>query len=322
MEYMEGWGSMKQRNKKVLILSLTEKDDYALAEWRKNGVDTDITLKDCSKIFRAIRRIWIRLHLPFEHIWYGDWKKIICQYDCVLVHGTWMAERVPHWIRKKLGKEKKIIWWYWNKITEADHPERVLDEDCEKWSFDREDCEKYGMRYNTQYYFKSYQITENIEQNVDVYFLGSDGGRLSFVINLKKKMESMGIICDFNILISDRHQIAEEKEDCFILEKMNYQENLNHIGASKAVLEILREGQTGQTLRALECLFHKKKLITNDLSLEKAPYYHSNNIFLLGKDEFELLPEFLERPYVEMEDAIVQQYESKMWLERFGIVVE
>ena len=39
----------KIEQKKVLILSLTEKEDYALAEWRKNGVDTDITLKDCPK---------------------------------------------------------------------------------------------------------------------------------------------------------------------------------------------------------------------------------------------------------------------------------
>ena len=29
----------KIEQKKVLILSLTEKEDYALAEWRKNGVD-------------------------------------------------------------------------------------------------------------------------------------------------------------------------------------------------------------------------------------------------------------------------------------------
>jgi hypothetical protein len=133
----------------VLILSLTEKEDYALAEWRKNGVDTDITLKDCPKLLRLFRRIWIKLHLPLEHIWYGDWKRVFKKYDCILVHGTWMAERVPRWIRKKAGRDIKIIWWYWNKVTKADHPERVLEQDCEKWSFDQEDCKKYGMHYSS-----------------------------------------------------------------------------------------------------------------------------------------------------------------------------
>ena len=52
----------KIEQKKVLILSLTEKDDYALAEWRKKGVDTDITLKDFPKLLRLFRRIWIKLH--------------------------------------------------------------------------------------------------------------------------------------------------------------------------------------------------------------------------------------------------------------------
>ena len=70
-----------RRLKKVLILSQTDKDDYALLEWQKNGVDTDITLKDCNKLLRAVRRIWIKFHLPFQHIWYGDWKDHMDEYD-------------------------------------------------------------------------------------------------------------------------------------------------------------------------------------------------------------------------------------------------
>ena len=317
MEYMEGWESMKQSNKKVLILSLTEKDDYALAEWRKNGVDTDITLKDCSKIFRAIRRIWIRLHLPFEHIWYGDWKKIICQYDCVLVHGTWMAERVPHWIRKKLGKEKKIIWWYWNKITEADHPERVLDEDCEKWSFDREDCEKYGMRYNTQYYFKSYQLPRRNVVN-DIYFLGTDGGRKEIIGSLNEKFQKLHLKTDIHIVTE--HKDSKDKYYSLLqTNKMDYQENLERIAKSKAVLEILREGQTGQTLRALECLFYHKKLITNDKRVKQYDYYNEDNIFIVGMDDLQMLPTFLEDPFSCISENLIEKYDCQAWLQRFNI---
>lgn len=71
-------------DKKVLILSQTTKDDYALMEWKKNGADVDITLKEHNVLLRAIRRYWIKFHLPFEQIWYGDWKKCFMDYDMVL----------------------------------------------------------------------------------------------------------------------------------------------------------------------------------------------------------------------------------------------
>ena len=304
---------------KILILSLTEKDDYALAEWRKNGVDTDITLKDCSKILRAIRRLWIKLHLPMEHIWYGNWKKTFMEYDCVLVHGTWMAEKVPHWMRKqteKAGKKMKIIWWYWNKVVAQDNPDRVSENDCEKWSFDIEDCEKYGMHHNTQYYFKSFQLPKE-EVKYDIYFLGTDGGRKNKIGEWNTKFEDMGLHTDIHI-ITDTITEDEPYKKLLQKNKLSYQENLQHIAQSKSVLEILREGQSGQTLRALECLFYHKKLITNDIRVQEYDYYHEDNMFVIGKDNLEDLPQFLEKPCAAISEELIERYDCKQWLERFN----
>lgn len=305
----------KIEQKKVLILSLTEKDDYALAEWRKNGVDTDITLKDCPKLLRLFRRIWIKLHFPLEHIWYGEWKRVFKKYDCILVHGTWMAERVPHWIRKKAGKDIKIIWWYWNKVTQADHPERVLEQDCEKWSFDQEDCKKYGMHYNTQYYFESFQLPDRKVIN-DIYFLGTDGGRKEKIGSLYEQFQKMQLKTDMHI-VTDSIDPSDSYYALLQKDKVSYEENLERIAQSKAVLEVLREGQTGQTLRALECLFYRKKLITNDKRVEQYEYYNKDNIFIIGKDDFDTLPAFLERPFSDIEEKTVEKYDCKAWLERF-----
>lgn len=307
---------------KLLILSQTVEDDYSLMEWKKNGYEVGITLKNVPKLIRGFRRIWIKLGLPFQHIWYGTWKKEFLDYDVIILHGTWLAEGIPHWMReqaKKAGKDLRIIWWYWNRVVDLDHPERVSEQDCEKWSFDQMDCKKYGMNYNTQYYFKSFALPENVEVTSDVYFLGSDGGRLPFVQGIEKQLHSLGFQTDFNILVSPQRKEELGASDSFITEKMSYEENLRHIAGSKAVLEILREGQSGQTLRSLECLFHQRKLITNDRSIDGAVYYHPNNIFILEKDDIDDLPAFMEKPFVPIRENIVNIYESKSWLERFGI---
>ena len=65
---------------RILMLSQTNKDDYALMEWKKNGIDVGITLREYPLVLRVIRRYWLKYHLPFESIWYGAWKKKLL--DC------------------------------------------------------------------------------------------------------------------------------------------------------------------------------------------------------------------------------------------------
>ena len=319
MDEKGSWGN--GMDKKILILSQTTKDDYALMEWKKNGADVDITLKEHSLLLRALRRYWIKWHLPFQHIWYGDWKKTFMDYDGIILHGTWLAEDIPHWMQRKIKKnttenKTKIIWWYWNTVVEQDHPDRVSPEDCEKWSFDKKDCEKYHMNYNTQYYFKSYEIPQNKILH-DVYFLGTDGGRMQKIQEIYHQLKQFQMDLDFHILVSKIPEEVSIDSRCFITNKMEYKENLKHIGESKAILEILRDGQSGQTLRALECLFFKKKLITNDSNVKKYEFYHPNNIFILGENSIENLPEFMQKQFVEIDPEIVDKYDCKAWMERF-----
>ena len=252
-------------------------------------------------------------------MWYGNWKKGFLAYDCVLLHGTWLAEDIPHWMRqqaKKAGKDIKIIWWYWNTVVEADNPDRVSEQDCEKWSFDKEDCKKYHMHYNTQYYFKSYRLP-SADIKYDACYLGTDGGRKEQLVELQKKLEQQGFTTDFRILVKEIPTNAE-KNIHYFTEKVDYQENLKQIAESRAIVEILRPGQTGQTLRPLEALFHKKKLITNDVRIKEYDYYCPENIFVLGEDDWGGLKTFLTTPVKEIPEEIVKKYDGRSWLERFS----
>ena len=46
-------------------------------------------------------------------------------------------------------------------------------------------------------------------------------------------------------------------------------------------------------------------------------FYHPDNIFILGENKIEDLPEFMEKKYVEIDETIVDKYDCKQWLERF-----
>lgn len=305
----------------LLILDI-DKVDYSLQEWEKNGVNVDLSLKKCNIFLRAIRRFWVKFHLPFQSIWYGEWKKHLSEYHTILLHGSWLVEGIPHWIRKKAKKsnsELRIIWWYWNRVVNIDHPDKISDDDCEKWSFDQMNCKKYNMNFNTQYYFRSLKIPEHSSIKSDIYYLGSDGGRLPMLMGIYQQLEQMNLKADYNILTTKHTMYHDKYPNCFIENKIEYKENLRHIGECKAILEIIREDQSGQTLRPLEALFHQKKLITNDGNIDSMVYYHPDNIFILGKNDIDQLPEFLEKPYHPIPQHIIDIYESKAWLERFFV---
>jgi hypothetical protein len=167
------------------------------------------------------------------------------------------------------------------------------------------------MFYNTTYYFKDLQLPKSKKEKVDVFFCGLSKGRNSFLFTIQNRVEKMQLVPYFHI-VDEQLPIEEQKP------RLSYQENLEYISSCKAVLDILQEGQDGMTLRVMEALFFQKKLITNQLSLVKADFYHPNNIFIIGKDNWNNLKSFMSTPIVPISEEIKYKYDFFSWVERFG----
>jgi hypothetical protein len=98
---------------------------------------------------------------------------------------------------------------------------------------------------------------------------------------------------------------------------ISYDDVLVKIGKSKAILDYLSDPSDGLSLRPMESIFHKKKLITNSKLIANYDFYRPQNIFILGRDNLSDLPEFLNSPYEEIDKEIIEKYDFKNWLNRF-----
>ena len=67
----------------------------------------------------------------------------------------------------------------------------------------------------------------------------------------------------------------------------------------------------------MESLFFKRKLITNNKEVMKYEFYNPNNIFILEKDNFEKINEFINSKYEDIDSKIVDYYDIENWLKRF-----
>ena len=113
-------------------------------------------------------------------------------------------------------------------------------------TFDRQDSINYNMAYFPQFYrFNKRNISSKIEY--DFFFCGRDKGRRNIIDKYKYLFSKIGT-CKFVIV----------ETNC-TTDALGYFEYIKQIEKSRVICEVVQNGQTGLTIRALEALFLEKK---------------------------------------------------------------
>ena len=297
--------------KETLILLEAPQEDWLIRAWRENGIVAETQFKRVSKLWRGIRRLWIKLHLPGEFIWYGNFGKKVANMDIVVFHISGLNMNLPRYINR-INPNAKVIAWYWNIVDKTTLPSDIKG-DCELWSFDPEDCKKYGMHFNHQYYFKSLVLPSQ-KPEWDVYFVGNDHGRSEAILSAWAEFSRPRYKSLFQVV----SPLSKEIPETIISSYVSYDVIRQNISKSHAILELVKEGQTGATLRVMEAVFFQKKLITNNPLVKEEPFYNPQNIFILGERPNEELDSFIHSPLSHYSKSILDKYDVKQWLDNFA----
>lgn len=293
------------QKEKTLILTQTDPDiDIMFKTWLDHNLQAEVIFKDVSKPLRALRRI-VTTKMPanFLSYWLNNWKTELENYNTVIIHASELTNHLPKYIHH-LNPKIRIIYWYWNPVNKHTLPKLVTDNNVEFWTFDKSDKKKFNMKYNVQYYTNNLIVgKENVKY--DVYFIGHDKGRASYISRIKESLSSQNI--------SYYIKVIPDKSNQFI----PYKRVVKELIRARAILEINQRGQEGYTLRALEALFLHKKLITNNVSIRKADFYCKDNIFILDKSNIVGLKQFLATPYNHKVDKLENKYTVEAWFNNF-----
>lgn len=251
---------------------------------------------------------------PIEQFWYGKWKKNIREYDIVIVFATNLSWRVLSYIRRKNNK-CRIIVWNWDSLNKRRKLPEKYKQFCEVWSFDEKDCVKYGMNWNSQFYWPL-EVSQRTP-TYDVIFIGRDKGRVQQLNDIVDFIREKGL--------SVYTYIQDDKIDRKWFQKKNkkeieYEEVINLVTRTKCVIDIPKKGQYGITIRVLESIFYSKKLITTDSNIKNHRFYNKRNVFIWQEDDKEKLIEFINSEFIPIEEEIKKFYLFEEWLKRFKSV--
>lgn len=294
---------------KVLVLA-TNIERYI---GNTNGAITEIYRNNTqNKLIRLLRKLFFSISF-MPQIWLNTWYKNCSAYDAIVLFDTGNAKFLINIIRKKVPGAK-IILWYWNSV-EKTLPVKDIDRSkCEIWSYNKRDCKKYGLQYNTQFYINHIKQDLNINIKQDVYFVGADKNRTELLYNLQQVFEKKKITYKFILTQAGRSKESKVKYS----NPITAEENIKNILESYAIIDLVDDNQkSGITLRPFEAAYYKKKLITNDKTVKTLKFYSQNNIFIVGIDSFESLKEFIALPFVEHNVENLLYYEYSNWLKRF-----
>ena len=220
------------------------------------------------------------------------------------------------WLKKN-NPDAKCVFIVWNPIEFVKIDlDKVKKIGYEIWSYDKGQCDKNHLKYNPFFFCKSmYPLEEikNIKIKYDVSYVGKDKGRLN-------KINNLIIDNNWNKLKWYLYVVPDHFWQRFLNDK--YKKNIDYKFAqriqasSKAILELVPSESVSSTIRIMDAMVLKRKLITDGKDIVNFDFYNKNNIFVLGKDNPDELADFLDLPYVNLDEEVFEKYEIHKWVER------
>lgn len=254
-------------------------------------------------INRIIREVFFRCPFLPDEVWYR--KDIIDEnIDYIIVFDAIITSKYLEWLCSHFPSAQ-INFKYENLIGKARHimPDAV-PAGIRIWTYDRGDSERYGIRlYDSYIYFKAF-IKQKLPPQYDVFFVGRDKGRGDRLVEFEKKLNEAGIKTKFVITADGRFSRRKK----YYQPELSYDEVLDYLSKSKAVLNITMPGQTGITVRDSESVFQEIKLITTNKDIIRADFYNSSNVFILDQWDPAGMREFLDLEYIRPEEDLKDKH--------------
>ena len=241
--------------------------------------------------------------------------------DKIIVFDSNASLRMLEWLKIK-HPEKRLILWYWNERSSSGL-KRDLPKWLEQWSFSESDCEEFGYRHNTQFFFDCFakdaaECRSRKRNNAapKVFFIGRDKERGRIIAEIADTLRKVGAEVTLEIApnITGPFKIYREK----LLKLLPYWQVIDRVKESDVLLDYTLNPSTGLSLRCMESLFFGKKLITNNRTILKTDFYSPSNIYVLGEDKRDLR-QFLKDPTADVDDGIRDRYLLSNWLKRFDL---
>ena len=329
-------------NKKVMLIAPVFFDYYKkiCEELEILGFDVDFVCDapSNSNISKALGRINKKLirNSTNKHFKNNLLSKAVNNnYDYILIVAGMTFSFNKNMIKqlKQLQNNAQFVLYQWDSEKNLPHITEIHEYFDRIYSFERFDClsnEKYI--FLPLFYTNDYKDIANqeCEKLYDCVYIGTAHPKKYKYINLISealitKMPKQFIYHYmpsklkfwYHKLFSP--EFKEVKASEFKYKKLSIEQTLDKIKHTDCVLDALQAVQKGLTMRTIECLGSKRKIITINEDIVNYDFYDPQNI-LIYNDNIDFSSEFFNTPYKEINIEVYEKYSITNWLKTMLII--
>lgn len=220
-------------------------------------------------------------------------------------------------IREANLKTDLSVAYQWDGIDRFPLVKNYLDLFDRFLIFDVRDLGKYQQCLaTTNFYFDDIKAEAN-PKNKSVFFVGTFmADRIHQLNRLAKFFNEKNYESNIFLQIKPSNNSFVYPTIHRLKEGLDFKENLILLQNSNVVLDFKNEVHYGLSFRTFEAVGFEKKLITNNPLVKQFDFYNPSNIFVLESDTLEGLDDFLQKPYVKIDDEVRQKYSFTSWIKK------
>ena len=95
---------------------------------------------------------------------------------------------------------------------------------------------------------------------------------------------------------------------------LSLEETYKMYSRSRIIVDYTHPNQTGFTMRTIEALGNKCKLVTNNKLIKNADFYNPHNVYVYEGTHVEIPIDFTDSEYEEVDEKLYQYYSLNGWL--------
>ena len=253
------------------------------------------------------------------------------EYDLVFVISgqTLSASTLARW--RVACPAAKFILYMWDSFANRHSAVDNLQFFDHCFSFDKNDSVKYGLNFRPLFFSPGFEAVQQIDLKFDISFVGTaHTDRYAVVSAVRQKLgdkvnsfwylflQAKWVFWIYKLSNPVFRKAQVLDFEFSPLSKATVQEIFS---SSRAVLDIEHPQQTGLTMRTLETLGAKKKLITTNAGVRDYDFFSPDNICVIDRKFPEIPASFLYANYVDVSPEIYEKYRLEGWVDEILDVV-
>ena len=228
---------------------------------------------------------------------------------------------------KQFHPEANFIIYHWDSIANNSNAQNLLPYFDRVFSFDKIDCERLGLHFLPLFYTPDYANIPYYDKEIkyDMLFVGTThSDRYKLVKRIEEQIIKMGWLCltwfyfpskilYYKMKIQNSY-LRQIPVHTFHFKPMSKELLLQLYAGSRIIIDVQHPKQTGLTMRCIETLGAKRKLITTNYYIIEYDFYNPDNILVVDRNLPYVPEKFLNEPYRDTPKEIYESYSIKNWL--------